>query len=183
MLVYLDKRIRKAARKTQYDRVYFADILQENCVKPRNPWPRRHLAELWPSLQPRRIPKSRVGEFVREKCCFARTISLVFAKTHTFSGDRHATRLYSSQCSTSTTYEKSADKQWADFIVWWFAVKQRQKHLEMADCVTRVELHLSCRGLLDKDTTSKSDPLCAMYIQDAHGKWVEVGVLRTWLTT
>jgi len=49
----------------------------------------------------------------------------------------------------------------------------------MADCVTRVELHLSCRGLLDKDTTSKSDPLCAMYIQDAHGKWVEVGVLRT----
>ena len=50
--------------------------------------------------------------------------------------------------------------------------------LEMADCVTRVELHVSCRGLLDKDTTSKSDPLCAMYIQDAHGKWVEVGVLR-----
>lgn len=37
MLVYLDKRIRKAARKTEYDRVYFADILQENCVKPRNP--------------------------------------------------------------------------------------------------------------------------------------------------
>lgn len=37
MLVYLDKRIRKAARKTKYDRVYFADILQENCVKPRNP--------------------------------------------------------------------------------------------------------------------------------------------------
>ena len=48
----------------------------------------------------------------------------------------------------------------------------------MADCVTRVELHVSCRGLLDKDTTSKSDPLCAMYIQDTHGKWVEVGVLR-----
>lgn len=44
----------------------------------------------------------------------------------------------------------------------------------MADCVTRVELHVSCRGLLDKDTTSKSDPLCAMYIQDAHGKWNEV---------
>lgn len=42
-----------------------------------------------------------------------------------------------------------------------------------AECVTRVELHISCRGLLDKDTTSKSDPLCAMYIQDSHGKWVE----------
>ena len=52
----------------------------------------------------------------------------------------------------------------------------------MADCVTRVELHVSCRGLLDKDTTSKSDPLCAMYIQDAHGKWVEVGVLRFYAT-
>ncbi|XP_078343131.1 copine-3-like isoform X2 [Oculina patagonica] len=43
----------------------------------------------------------------------------------------------------------------------------------MADCVTRVELHVSCRGLLDKDTTSKSDPLCALYIQDSHGNWFE----------
>ncbi|KAJ7370747.1 Copine-4 [Desmophyllum pertusum] len=43
----------------------------------------------------------------------------------------------------------------------------------MADCVTKVELHISCRGLLDKDTTSKSDPLCSIYIQDTHGKWVE----------
>lgn len=84
------------------------------------------------------------------------------------SGDCHATRFYSSQCLTSTTYEKSADKQ-------------TQKQLEMADCVTRVELHVSCRGLLDKDTTSKSDPLCAMCIQDAHGKWVEVGVPRSLL--
>ena len=44
----------------------------------------------------------------------------------------------------------------------------------MAQCVTRVELHVSCRGLLDKDTTSKSDPMCAVYIQDANGKWIEV---------
>ncbi|XP_027058067.1 copine-3-like [Pocillopora damicornis] len=42
-----------------------------------------------------------------------------------------------------------------------------------AECVTRVELHISCRGLLDRDTTSKSDPLCALYIQDSLGKWVE----------
>ena len=62
------------------------------------------------------------------------------------------------------------------------SLTQRQKHLEMADCVTRVELHVSCRGLLDKDTTSKSDPLCAMYIQDTHGKWVEVSVLRFYAT-
>lgn len=43
----------------------------------------------------------------------------------------------------------------------------------MAQCVTRVELHVSCRGLLDKDTVSKSDPLCALYIQDENGKWIE----------
>lgn len=44
----------------------------------------------------------------------------------------------------------------------------------MAQCVTKVELHISCRGLLDKDSTSKSDPLCAVYMQDVHGNWVEV---------
>ena len=44
----------------------------------------------------------------------------------------------------------------------------------MAQCVTRVELHMSCRGLLDKDTVSKSDPLCALYIQDENGEWIEV---------
>lgn len=49
----------------------------------------------------------------------------------------------------------------------------------MADCVTRVELHVSCRGLLDKDTTSKSDPLCALCIQDKDGKWVEVSFMLT----
>lgn len=43
----------------------------------------------------------------------------------------------------------------------------------MAQCVTKVELHISCRGLLDKDSTSKSDPLCAVYMQDARGNWVE----------
>lgn len=44
----------------------------------------------------------------------------------------------------------------------------------MAQCVTKVELHISCRGLLDRDSTSKSDPLCAVYMQDARGNWVEV---------
>ncbi|KAK2553906.1 Copine-3 [Acropora cervicornis] len=43
----------------------------------------------------------------------------------------------------------------------------------MAQCVTKVELHISCRGLLDKDSTSKSDPLCAVYMQDGRGNWVE----------
>ena len=56
-----------------------------------------------------------------------------------------------------------------------------RSQVKMAECVTRVELHISCRGLLDKDTTSKSDPLCALYIQDAHGKWVEVSCYVRWL--
>ena len=62
----------------------------------------------------------------------------------------------------------SVDKRSAD------STNREQQRLEMADCVTRVELHVSCRGLFDRDVTSKSDPLCAMYIQDAHGKWIEV---------
>ena len=44
----------------------------------------------------------------------------------------------------------------------------------MAECVTKVELHLSCRGLLNKDTLSKSDPIVALLMQDKNGKWYEV---------
>ncbi|KAK3739510.1 hypothetical protein QZH41_005061 [Actinostola sp. cb2023] len=43
----------------------------------------------------------------------------------------------------------------------------------MAQCVSKVELHISCRGLLDKDTTSKSDPLAALLMQDKGGNWYE----------
>ena len=44
----------------------------------------------------------------------------------------------------------------------------------MAQCVSRVELHVSCRGLLDKDTTSKSDPICALFVREKTDKWIEV---------
>lgn len=44
----------------------------------------------------------------------------------------------------------------------------------MAQCVTKVELHISCRSLLDKDAMSKSDPLAAVLTQDKSGKWFEV---------
>ncbi|XP_030328859.1 copine-5-like isoform X2 [Strigops habroptila] len=41
---------------------------------------------------------------------------------------------------------------------------------------TRVELTVSCRQLLDKDTFSKSDPLCVLYIQRPGSRqWLEFG--------
>ncbi|KAM8975399.1 copine-5 isoform 1-T1 [Pelodytes ibericus] len=41
---------------------------------------------------------------------------------------------------------------------------------------TRVELTVSCRHLLDKDTFSKSDPMCVMYTQGVESKqWREFG--------
>ncbi|XP_062445487.1 copine-1 isoform X3 [Rhea pennata] len=44
----------------------------------------------------------------------------------------------------------------------------------MAQCVTRVELSISCENLLDKDAGSKSDPLCVL-LQDVGGdRWAEL---------
>ncbi|XP_042748368.1 copine-5-like [Lagopus leucura] len=41
---------------------------------------------------------------------------------------------------------------------------------------TKVELTVSCRQLLDKDTFSKSDPLCVLYTQGPDTKqWREFG--------
>ncbi|MBN3304656.1 CPNE5 protein, partial [Amia calva] len=41
---------------------------------------------------------------------------------------------------------------------------------------TKVEITVSCRNLLDKDTFSKSDPLCVLYIQGIETKqWREFG--------
>ena len=44
----------------------------------------------------------------------------------------------------------------------------------MAQCVTKVELHLSCRGLLNKDMLSKSDPIAVLLMQDKSNTWYEV---------
>ncbi|CAL8293246.1 unnamed protein product [Lota lota] len=41
-------------------------------------------------------------------------------------------------------------------------------------CVTKVELTISCENLLDMDVFSKSDPLCALYIESGTG-WYEFG--------
>ncbi|XP_034541061.1 copine-5-like [Notolabrus celidotus] len=41
---------------------------------------------------------------------------------------------------------------------------------------TKVELTVSCRNLLDRDTFSKSDPICVLYIQGiANREWREFG--------
>uniref|UniRef100_A0A8C5A319 Copine 3 n=1 Tax=Gadus morhua TaxID=8049 RepID=A0A8C5A319_GADMO len=41
-------------------------------------------------------------------------------------------------------------------------------------CVTKVELTISCENLMDMDVFSKSDPLCALYIESGTG-WYEFG--------
>uniref|UniRef100_A0A7N6AIH0 Copine-3 n=1 Tax=Anabas testudineus TaxID=64144 RepID=A0A7N6AIH0_ANATE len=45
----------------------------------------------------------------------------------------------------------------------------------MADCVTKVELSVSCSNLLDKDVGSKSDPLCVLLQSTGGDKWIELG--------
>ena len=43
------------------------------------------------------------------------------------------------------------------------------------DCVSKVQLHISCEGLKDKDVLSKSDPICAVYLWDeSYKRWHEV---------
>ena len=50
------------------------------------------------------------------------------------------------------------------------------------DCVSKVQLHVSCEGLLDKDVLSKSDPICAVYIFDAlSNQWREVNTRVKWV--
>uniref|UniRef100_A0A8C8AGT6 Uncharacterized protein n=1 Tax=Otus sunia TaxID=257818 RepID=A0A8C8AGT6_9STRI len=45
---------------------------------------------------------------------------------------------------------------------------------QMAGCVSRVELSVSCRSLLDRDLRSRSDPLCVLLQEAAAGRWAEV---------
>ncbi|XP_034061514.1 copine-1 [Gymnodraco acuticeps] len=44
----------------------------------------------------------------------------------------------------------------------------------MTDCVTKVELCISCTDLLDKDVGSKSDPLCVLLQSTGGDKWTEL---------
>lgn len=47
-----------------------------------------------------------------------------------------------------------------------------------AQCVTKVELTVSCDNLLDKDIGSKSDPLCVLLMNSSDSKWYEVSLLE-----
>lgn len=46
-----------------------------------------------------------------------------------------------------------------------------------AHCVTKVQLTISCHKLLDMDVFSKSDPLCALYMNTSGGQWYEVSTV------
>lgn len=45
-----------------------------------------------------------------------------------------------------------------------------------ATCVSKVELRVSCKALLDRDTLNKSDP-CVMLMVQTNGQWTEVSPL------
>ncbi|XP_005169315.2 copine-1 isoform X2 [Danio rerio] len=47
-------------------------------------------------------------------------------------------------------------------------------NLMAAQCVSKVELSISCNNLLDKDVGSKSDPLCVLLQSVGDDKWTEV---------
>lgn len=42
-----------------------------------------------------------------------------------------------------------------------------------ATCVSKVELRVSCKALLDRDTLNKSDP-CVILMVQTNGQWTEV---------
>ncbi|XP_035245292.1 copine-1 isoform X2 [Anguilla anguilla] len=44
-----------------------------------------------------------------------------------------------------------------------------------AQCVTKIELSVSCNNLIDKDVGSKSDPLCVLLQSSGDDKWSELG--------
>ncbi|XP_038014505.1 LOW QUALITY PROTEIN: copine-1 [Motacilla alba alba] len=44
----------------------------------------------------------------------------------------------------------------------------------MAACVSRVELSVACRSLLDGDLSSTSDPLCVLLQDAGYGRWAEL---------
>lgn len=46
-----------------------------------------------------------------------------------------------------------------------------------AQCVTKVELTVSCDNLLDRDIGSKSDPLCVLLMNSSDTQWYEVSVV------
>eukprot|EP01051_Picozoa_sp_SAG22_P021063 SAG22_NODE_4501_length_1249_cov_3.079130_1_plen_252_part_01 len=48
-----------------------------------------------------------------------------------------------------------------------------------AEPTTEIELSISCNGLPNMDTFSKSDPMVVVYKQDSRGRWHEIGKTET----
>jgi len=48
--------------------------------------------------------------------------------------------------------------------------------------VSKVEVHVSCDKLLDRDLVSKSDPCCLLYVM-TNSQWVEVCLLLHCIST
>uniref|UniRef100_A0AAX7TUT0 Copine-3 n=1 Tax=Astatotilapia calliptera TaxID=8154 RepID=A0AAX7TUT0_ASTCA len=55
------------------------------------------------------------------------------------------------------------------------AVTVSYADIELLNCVSKVELSVSCANLLDKDVGSKSDPLCVLLESTGGDKWAELG--------
>ncbi len=50
-------------------------------------------------------------------------------------------------------------------------------HNTTSACVSKIELHISCKGLHKMDITSSSDPMAVLHMLDKQSKqWVEVSV-------
>ena len=49
-----------------------------------------------------------------------------------------------------------------------------QADMAATQCVTKVELTVSCDNLLDKDIGSKSDPICSLLMSSTDSQWYEV---------
>ncbi|KAM9536992.1 copine-3-like isoform 2-T2 [Salvelinus alpinus] len=68
-----------------------------------------------------------------------------------------------------TSAKKSLPKLKTSTLIW------RCQHTSMAtQCVSKVELSISCSSLLDKDVGSKSDPLCLLLQSIGDDKWTEL---------
>nr|XP_020638101.1 copine-1-like isoform X1 [Pogona vitticeps] len=61
-------------------------------------------------------------------------------------------------------------------LTWLLLLVKEKKHLflQMAQCVTKVELSISCDNLIDKDVGSKSDPLCVLLQNVGGDQWTEL---------
>lgn len=54
---------------------------------------------------------------------------------------------------------------------------------QVDECVSKVEISVECKNLLNKDTLSKSDPCAVLYMSRGNGQMTEVCILCNFLTS